>query len=60
MLAWKMVDAADAHFIEAGSLKLGTLSSYQALENGRADDRDGVVTIESGVLMQGIPEHEAE
>jgi len=53
-----MVDAVDAHFIESGSLKLGTLSSYKALENGRADDRDGIVTVETGVLMHGVPEHE--
>jgi hypothetical protein len=58
MLAWKMVNAADAYFIELGCLKLGSLSSYKSLENGRADDRDGIVTIETGVLMHGIPEHE--
>lgn len=38
---WKYVDLKDAHFIEAGSLKLGTMEDYWALENGRGDPMDG-------------------
>jgi len=58
MQAWKMVDACHADSVARGILRIGTLENYRSLENGRADDREGVVTINSGVLMHGFPEDE--
>lgn len=43
MITWKQVDEKDAHFVAAGSLRLGTFRNYAELENGRDDRLDGAV-----------------
>ncbi len=50
MRGWKQVDQADAHYLEAGSLKLGTWDDYRTLENGRGDEYDASVVVHSGVI----------
>ncbi len=55
MNAWKQVDAKDAHFIESGSLKLGTWEDYRRLENGRGDPYDAGVVVHSGAFMNRDP-----
>lgn len=57
MLAWKQVDATDAHWLEAGSLKLGTWRDYGDLENGRGDPFDSSVAVHSGRLHSSNPSH---
>lgn len=34
---FKYVDAVDAHYLECGSIKIGTLRGYGQLEGARAD-----------------------
>lgn len=41
--AYKYVDAGDAEYLMRGTLKIGTLRSYGALESDRADPREGRV-----------------
>ena len=57
MLAWKQVDATDAHWLEAGPLKLGTWRDYGTLENGRGDPYDSSVAVHSGRLHSGDYNH---
>jgi hypothetical protein len=57
MRAWKIVDADHAHFVERGSLRIGTLQGYKDLENGRADEIDGAVDIRADALFYEVPEH---
>ena len=59
MRAWKQVDARDAHFLEQGSLKIGTWSDYARLESGRADMYDSAIAMHSGNLSGGMPHHVA-
>ena len=59
MRAWKMVEAVHVDAVAAGRLRIGTLDGYKNIENGRADPADGGLTINSGVLMGEVPEHNA-
>lgn len=54
-----MVDVAHADAVASGRLRIGTLEDYKGIENGRADPADGGLTINSGVLMGAVPEHNA-
>lgn len=55
--AQKMVDAADAHFLEQGCLKIGRLEDYAQIENGRADASDGAVMYAARNLDSSVPGH---
>src|SRR4051812_34372492 len=50
--AWKMIDTKDAHYLAAGSLRLGRPEDYAALENGRADGLDSQVIFAQGFMSR--------
>jgi hypothetical protein len=41
---YKYVDAKDAHFLEEGSVKIGSLRGYAALEGARSDSGEGTAS----------------
>jgi hypothetical protein len=45
-----MVDRKDAHFLKAGSLRIGTMAGYSTIENGREDPLDGAIEARIGHL----------
>lgn len=55
MKVWKQVDANDAHYLEQGSVKLGTWEDYRRLENGRGDPYDGAIVVHSGAFHNHEP-----
>jgi hypothetical protein len=55
--AWKYVDLEHADAVAAGSLRIGTLSGYSALENGRADSNEGVVRLGMDGVRSDLPDH---
>jgi hypothetical protein len=57
MKAWKIVDLEHADIVASGSLLIGNLRRYAALENGRADDLDGALVIQTRHLFSGA-EHQ--
>lgn len=56
---FRYVDLAHAEAVESGSIKIGTLRSFAALESVRADPDEGRVTYTSDILRSGERNFEA-
>ena len=54
---FKYVDPKDAHFLKAGSIKVGTLRGYAALEGPRQDDAENSIWRAGGNFSAQNPLH---
>ncbi len=57
MRAYKYISAEDAHYIESGSLKLGTPEHYAAIEGARRDPLDSCIVYQNSgtITVSGNP-----
>ena len=56
---YKYVDACDAHYLEAGSIKIGTFRSYAKLESSRQDTDENIFRYDLPTLDMMNPDDNA-